>query len=67
MTDWCYVWWEVWRSVGLAVALYGCASSGWVHSPQPPADLAADQAACYARLPQETQGGATSLYVAEPF
>ena len=26
-----------------------------------------DQAACEAPLPQETQGGAASLYVAEPF
>ena len=51
---WRHVWWEVCRSVGLAVALHGCAASEWVHLSQPPADLAADQAACYAQLPQET-------------
>jgi hypothetical protein len=67
MMVWRHVWWEVCRSVGLAVALHGCATSGWVHPSQPPADLAADQAACYAQLPQETHGGAVSLYVAEPF
>jgi hypothetical protein len=67
MTVWRHVWWDICRSVGLAVTLHGCASSGWVHSPQPPADLAADQAACYAQLAQQTQGGAASLYVAEPF
>src|SRR5262249_12390741 len=54
-------------SLILVVALQGCAPSGWVHLPQPPADLATDQAACEAQLPQETQGGATSLNVAEPF
>ena len=67
MTVWRHVWWDVCRSVGLAVALHGCTLSGWVHPPHPPADLAADQAACYAQLAQETQGGAASLYVAEPF
>jgi hypothetical protein len=67
MLVWRHVWWEVWCSVGLAVALHGCATSGWVHLSQPPADLTADQAACYAQLRQETQGGAASLYVAEPF
>jgi hypothetical protein len=71
MMVWRHVWWEICRSVGLAVALHGCATSGWVHPPQPPADLAADQAACYAQLAQlaqETQGGAMmSLYVTEPF
>jgi hypothetical protein len=67
MTDWRHVWWDICRSLGLAVALHGCASSGWVHPSQPSADLAADQAACYAQLTRETQGGAASLYVAEPF
>jgi hypothetical protein len=54
-------------SLILAVTLQGCATSGWVHPPHPPSDLATDQAACAAQLSQETQGGATSLYVAEPF
>jgi hypothetical protein len=67
MTVWRHIWRQVCGSGGLALALHGCATSGWVHPPQPPADLTADQAACYARLSQETQGGATSLYVAEPF
>jgi hypothetical protein len=67
MTAWRHIWWNVCRAVGLAVALQGCASSGWVHPPHPPADLAADQAACYAQLAQETREGAASLYIAEPF
>ena len=67
MRGWRHVWWEVCRSVGLAVALHGCTTSGWVPPPQRPADLAADQAACYAQLAQETQGGAATLYVAKPF
>jgi hypothetical protein len=48
MTGWRHIWREVCGSVGLALALHGCATSGWVHPPQSTADLAADQAACYA-------------------
>jgi hypothetical protein len=62
-----HVRWGVCRWLVLAVALHGCATSGWVHPTQPPPDFAADQAACTAQLAQETQGGAASLYVAEPF
>jgi hypothetical protein len=67
MTVWSQALWGVGAGLVLAVALQGCATSGWVHPPQPPADLAADRATCEAQLAQETQGGGASLYVAEPF
>jgi hypothetical protein len=67
MAAWHRTLWRIGYSLILALALQGCATSGWVHPPEPPADLATDQAACEAQLPQETRWGAASLYVAEPF
>jgi uncharacterized protein YcnI len=54
-------------SLVMAVSLQACTTTAWTHATKSQTEVTADQAACYAQLPQETQGGAASLYVAEPF
>jgi hypothetical protein len=59
--------WSVLGSLVLAVGLQGCTTTEWTNTTARGTDVAAALAACEAQLPQETQGGAASLYVAEPF
>jgi hypothetical protein len=59
--------WSVLGSLVLAVGLQGCATTKWTNTTTRETDVAAALAACEAQLPQETRGGASSLYVAEPF
>jgi hypothetical protein len=59
--------WSVLGSLVLAVGLQGCATTEWTNTTTSETNVATVLAACEAQLPQETQGGAVSLYVAEPF
>ena len=59
--------WSVLGSLVLVVSLQGCATTEWTNTTTSETNVAAALAACEAQLPHETQGGATSLYVAEPF
>jgi hypothetical protein len=58
--------WGVLGSCVMVVSLQACTTTAWTNTTKSQTDLAADQAACYTQLLQETQGGALSLYVAEP-
>jgi len=42
-------------------------TTAWTSMTKSATEVTADQAACDAQLPQETHGGAASLYVTEPF
>ena len=59
--------WSVLGSLMLAVGLQGCRTTEWTNTTTNQTDVASVLATCEAKLPQETQGGAVSLYVAEPF
>ena len=59
--------WSVLGSLVLAVGLQGCTTTEWTNTTTSETNVAAALAACEAQLPQEKQGGAASLYVAEPF
>jgi hypothetical protein len=60
--------WGILGSCVMVVSLQACTTTAWTNTTKSQTDhLAADQAACYTQLLQETQGGAVSLYVAEPF
>ena len=63
----CHALWSVLGSLVLAVGLQGCTTTEWTNTTTSETNVAAALAACEAQLPQETQGGAASLYVAEPF
>ena len=63
----CQALWSVLGSLVLAVGLQGCTTTEWTNTTSGETNVAAVLAACEAQLPQETQGGAASLYVAEPF
>jgi len=62
-----YALWSVLGSLVLAVGLQGCTTTEWTNTATNQTGLTAARAACEAQLPQETRGGAASLYVAEPF
>ena len=59
--------WGMIGSLVLAVGLQGCTTTAWTNATNGQTDVAAERAACETQLAQETQGGAASLYVAEPF
>ena len=59
--------WSALGSLVLAAGLQGCATTEWTSTTTSETNVAVALAACEAQLPHETQGGATSLYVAEPF
>lgn len=59
--------WSVLISLGLTAGIQGCTTTEWTSTTTGETNVAAALAVCEAQLPQETQGGAASLYVAEPF
>ena len=59
--------WGVSGSLVMIVGLQACATTPWTNAAKSQTEVTADQAACDAQLAQETQRGAVSLYVAEPF
>ena len=59
--------WGVLGSLVLVVGLQGCTTTEWTSTTTAETDVTAALATCEAQLPQQTQGGAASLYVAEPF
>ena len=62
-----HVLWSLLGSLVLSVGLQGCSMTEWTKATTSETNVTAALAACEAQLPQETQGGAASLYVAEPF
>lgn len=67
MVTWRHALWGVCGSLVMAVGLQACVTTAWTNTTKSQTEVTADQAACNAQLAQETQGGAASLYVAEPF
>ena len=59
--------WSVLGSLVLVVGLQGCSTTEWTKTTSGETNAAAALAACEAQLPQGTRGGASSLYVWEPF